>query len=166
MLNDSQHIGHSSPSSLLELEQTSSSEHSALVSLNCLEHLFVLRLVRALDAKLHIMIDEQIYDATAVIIEATVRNRSTFSWTWASAFSLSLLLGSPVKFHLNQTLKNKNSKSLHGFFNTISSISRIECRRKSYHNFQLLSAINVIPKFLTALITQPIYLVWSDIQNK
>jgi len=36
-------------------------------------------LVRAFDAKLHIMKDKQIYDAIAVIIEVTVRNKSTFS---------------------------------------------------------------------------------------
>jgi len=77
------------------------------------------------------MKDKQIYDAIAVIIEVTVRNKSTFSWTWASAFSLPLLLASPFKFHLNQKLQNKNSKSLHGFLNTISVITRIKCRKKN-----------------------------------
>jgi len=35
-------------------------------------------LVRAFDAKLHIMKDDQIYNAKAVIIAAIAQNRSTF----------------------------------------------------------------------------------------
>jgi hypothetical protein len=58
-LNDSQHIGHSSPSSLLALEQTSSSEHSAQLRIGSVELLFILMLVRACDAKFHIVKDEK-----------------------------------------------------------------------------------------------------------
>jgi hypothetical protein len=60
MLKDSQHIGHSSPSSLLTIEEASSSEHSQAAWVWLIESFFSPTLpAMQLDAKLHILVSKE-----------------------------------------------------------------------------------------------------------
>jgi hypothetical protein len=59
MLKDSQHIGHSRPSSLLAVEEASSSEHSEAAWVGFRESFFSPTLpAMQLDAKFHILISD------------------------------------------------------------------------------------------------------------
>jgi hypothetical protein len=71
MLNDSQHIGHSRPSSLLAHEETSSSEQSGLDG--CA--FFFMLPAMALDAKLHMLKEEELINYVLCICNPAVQQK-------------------------------------------------------------------------------------------
>jgi hypothetical protein len=74
MLKDSQHIGHSRPSSLLVHEDASSSEQAALGEAQFGGHLFASPDVQAFDAKPHIS-ESYLKDPDLTCIKNSLRGR-------------------------------------------------------------------------------------------